>query len=60
MQEQDFYKMEVIYSPDHYMSENGLEAFDVMNGFIGDLAGMDAFYWCNIVKYVLRYQKKKF
>lgn len=42
------------------MSDNGMEAFDVLEAFVGDLKGMQAFYWCNVVKYVLRYQKKKF
>lgn len=44
--------------PLHYKGTNGLEVFEIMEGFIGDLKGMDAFYWCNVVKYILRFQNK--
>lgn len=44
--------------PTHYHGENGIEAFDVMEAFIGDLNRMDSFYWCNVVKYILRFQNK--
>lgn len=50
-------ELENIYNPNHY-NANGLEAFDVMEAFIGDLKGMQAFYWCNVIKYMLRYQHK--
>ena len=32
--------------------------FDVQEAFIHELKGMSASYWCNIVKYILRFQKK--
>lgn len=44
--------------PNHYKSKRGLEAFDVMEDFIGELTSMEAFYWCNVVKYILRFQNK--
>ena len=47
-----------IISPNHYTSEKGFEVFDVQEAFIHELKGMSASYWCNIVKYILRFQKK--
>lgn len=42
----------------HYQGKDGLEVFEVQENFIGDLAGVQAAYWCNVVKYILRFQKK--
>ena len=47
-----------IISPKHYASDKGFEVFDVQEAFIHELKGMSASYWCNIVKYILRFQKK--
>ena len=47
-----------IISPSHYASDKGFEVFDVQEAFIHELKGMAASYWCNIVKYILRFQKK--
>lgn len=47
-----------IKSPNHYVSESGIEVFDVQEAFIHELKGMSASYWCNIVKYILRFQRK--
>lgn len=47
-----------IISPNHYTSDKGFEVFDVQEAFIHELKGMSANYWCNIVKYILRFQKK--
>lgn len=47
-----------IKSPNHYVSENGIEVFDVQEAFIHELSGMAASYWCNVVKYILRFQRK--
>lgn len=47
-----------IKSPDHYVSDSGIEVFDVQEAFIHELSGMAASYWCNIVKYILRFQRK--
>lgn len=44
--------------PTHYKGTNGLEVFDIMEGYVDTLKGMNAFYWCNVVKYVLRFQHK--
>ena len=47
-----------VVSPNHYMSDKGFEVFDVQEAFIHELKGMAASYWCNIVKYILRFQRK--
>lgn len=47
-----------IISPNHYTSDKGFEVFDVQEAFIHDLKGMAASYWCNVVKYILRFQNK--
>ena len=47
-----------IIRPNHYASDKGFEVFDVQEAFIHELKGMSANYWCNIVKYILRFQKK--
>ena len=47
-----------IISPNHYASDKGFEVFDVQEAFIHELKGMAASYWCNVVKYILRFQKK--
>lgn len=52
------YKNDNIISPNHYISDNGIEVFDVQEAFIHELKGMSASYWCNIVKYILRFQRK--
>lgn len=47
-----------ITSPSHYVTDKGFEVFDVQEAFIHELKGMSASYWCNIVKYILRFQRK--
>ncbi len=47
-----------ITSPSHYVTDKGFEVFDVQEAFIHELKGMSASYWCNVVKYILRFQKK--
>ena len=47
-----------IISPNHYASDKGFEVFDVQEAFIHELKGMAANYWCNVVKYILRFQRK--
>ena len=47
-----------IIRPNHYASDKGFEVFDVQEAFIHELRGMAASYWCNIVKYILRFQRK--
>lgn len=52
------YKNDNIISPNHYISDKGFEVFDVQEAYIHDLKGMSASYWCNVVKYILRFQMK--
>lgn len=47
-----------INSPNHYITDKGFEVFDVQEAFIHELKGMAASYWCNVVKYILRFQMK--
>ena len=47
-----------IIRPNHYASNKGFEVFDVQEAFIHELKGMAASYWCNVVKYILRFQRK--
>lgn len=47
-----------VKSPGHYVSDKGFEVFDVQEAYIHDLKGMAASYWCNVVKYILRFQIK--
>ena len=47
-----------IKNPSHYASDKGFEVFDVQEAFIHELKGMSASYWCNVVKYILRFQRK--
>ena len=53
-----WYNEDNIISPNHYASDKGFEVFDVQEAFIHELKGMSASYWCNIVKYILRFQRK--
>lgn len=50
--------MDNIKNVSHYQGKDGLEVFEVQENFIGDLAGVQAAYWWNIVKYILRFQGK--
>lgn len=43
--------------PSHY-NQNGMEVWDVIKAFTSDLNGAEAFYAGNIIKYVLRWNKK--
>lgn len=52
------YKNDNIISPNHYVSDDGIEVFDVQEAFIHELKAMSASYWCNVVKYILRFQRK--
>lgn len=47
-----------VKKPKHYQGKYGLEAMFVIDNFIGDLAGKAAYCWGNIIKYLLRFQKK--
>lgn len=60
MEEKDLCEYKPKFSPfrPSYYKRHGMEAFDVMEAFVGDLKGVDSFYWCNVVKYILRFQNK--
>lgn len=47
-----------VKSPSYYISDKGFEVFDVQEAYIHDLKGMAASFWCNVVKYILRFQMK--
>lgn len=47
-----------INKPSHYISENGLEALDVIDAFKACPEYKMGFFWGNVVKYVLRFHKK--
>lgn len=53
MEEKEFNEV----NPNYY-NMHGMEVFDVMEAFVGNLKGLDSFYWCNVVKYILRWQNK--
>ena len=48
----------MVEHPDHYQSETGLEAIDVIEAFTFDLKGIEAVYTGNILKYMCRWKKK--
>lgn len=50
--------MKIISHPDHYQSETGLEAIDVIEAFTFDLKGIEATDTGNILKYMCRWKKK--
>ncbi|WP_261379602.1 DUF3310 domain-containing protein [Streptococcus sp. sy004] len=47
-----------ITNPKHYQGKHGLEAIQVVDNFIGRLAGKSAYCWGNVIKYLLRFQNK--
>ena len=46
---------EMVSHPDHYQSEKGIEAIDVIQAFTSDLSGIEAFDTGNIIKYACRW-----
>lgn len=48
----------MINHPNHYQSETGMEAIDVIEAFTFDLTGVEAFDTGNIIKYICRWKKK--
>ena len=48
----------MVFHPDHYQSETGMEVIDVIEAFTFDLNGIEAVSVGNILKYVCRYKKK--
>lgn len=51
-------KKRVVNHPDHYQTEIGLEAIDVMEAFTEDMIGAEAFLTATVLKYLLRWKKK--
>lgn len=49
---------EMVDHPDHYQSETGLEAWDVIEAFTSDLKGIEAFDTGNVLKYMCRWKSK--
>ncbi|HEM4129020.1 TPA: DUF3310 domain-containing protein [Streptococcus suis] len=47
-----------VTKPKHYQGKYGLEVIEVIRNFIGNLRGMQAAYFFNTVKYILRFQWK--
>ncbi|HEL1668973.1 TPA: DUF3310 domain-containing protein [Streptococcus suis 2651] len=47
-----------VTKPKHYQGKYGMEALEVVKNFIWDLAGERAYYWGNVIKYLLRFQQK--
>lgn len=47
-----------INKPSHYISESGIEVLDVIDAFKACPEYKASFFWGNVVKYVLRFQKK--
>lgn len=41
---------DTINNPSHYHGKNGMEAIDVIENFIGDLAGKAGWAWGNSMK----------
>ena len=48
----------MVQHPNHYQSETGLEAWDVIEAFTFDLKGVEAFDTGNVIKYICRWKKK--
>ena len=44
--------------PDHYISETGLEAIDVIEAFTFDLKGIEAVDTAQILGYIMRWKNK--
>ena len=47
-----------VTKPKHYQGKYGLEAMTVIENFMWDLKGMAAADFKDVVKYILRFQKK--
>lgn len=49
---------DMVNHPDHYKTESGLEAIDVIEAFTADLTGYEAVNTGNALKYLCRWKKK--
>lgn len=50
---------DTINNPSHYHGKNGMEAIDVIENFIGDLAGKAGWAWGNSMKYLFTIPKEE-
>lgn len=48
----------MVSHPSHYISDAGIEVIDVIEAFTKDLSGMEAVDTAQIIKYILRWNKK--
>lgn len=48
----------MVFHPDHYQSETGLEVIEAIEAFTFDLKGIEAVDTGNIIKYACRWKKK--
>lgn len=48
----------MVSHPSHYISNDGMEVIDVIRNFTEDLRGIKAVCTANVLKYVLRWNKK--
>ena len=51
-------KTDNVNKPKHYQGKYGMESIEIIDNFIGDLKGKSAWAWGNIIKYLVRFQKK--
>ena len=49
---------DLVNHPDHYISESGLEAIDVIKAFTSELEGYEAVATSQVLKYILRWKNK--
>lgn len=56
--ELDTTQKDMVNKPSHYQGKFNMEVFDVIENFCWGLFGLNMFLFGNIVKYVLRFQKK--
>ena len=54
----DTHENDPVNHPNHYKSETGLEAIDVIEAFTSDLKGIEATDTGNIIKYICRWKRK--
>ncbi|MDG4503978.1 DUF3310 domain-containing protein [Streptococcus suis] len=58
LEEKQMEQFNNVTKPKHYQGKYGMEALEVVKNFIWDLAGERAYYWGNVIKYLLRFQQK--
>lgn len=56
---EDTESVDMVNHPPHYQSKNGIEVIDVIEAFTEGLEGGEATNTGNVIKYILRWKKKK-